>query len=88
VAIAANCEPCFKYHYQQAKKLGVSREDMLLAVKTAQSVKETAAKPMLELVHRYLDGSLPRRFWIGRPEFSSSPAKAERAKRRWPARRA
>jgi AhpD family alkylhydroperoxidase len=55
-AIAANCEPCFKYHYQQAKKLGISREDMMRAVKTAQSVKETPAKAMLQLAHRYLEG--------------------------------
>lgn len=55
-AIAANCEPCFKYHFQEAVKLGVSREDMMLAVKTAQSVKETPAKAMLELAHRFLEG--------------------------------
>jgi AhpD family alkylhydroperoxidase len=55
-AIAANCEPCFKYHFQQARKFGVSREDMMRAVKTAQSVKETPAKAMLQLAHRYLEG--------------------------------
>ncbi|HYE34042.1 arsenite efflux transporter metallochaperone ArsD [Methylocaldum sp.] len=55
-AISANCEPCFKYHFQQAKKLGVSREDMMRAVKTAQSVKETPAKAMLQLAHRFLEG--------------------------------
>ena len=55
-AIAANCEPCFKYHFQQAKKLGVSREDVMRAVKTAQSVKETPAKAMLQLAGRYLEG--------------------------------
>jgi AhpD family alkylhydroperoxidase len=54
-AIAANCEPCFKYHFQQAKKLGVSREDMMRAVKTAQNVKETPAKAMLELARRFLE---------------------------------
>ena len=55
-AIAANCEPCFKYHFQQAGKLGVSREDMMRAVKTAQSVKEAPSKAMLQLAHRYLEG--------------------------------
>ena len=54
-AIAANCEPCFKHHFQQAKKLGVSREDMMRAVQTAQSVKETPEKAMLELAHRILE---------------------------------
>jgi AhpD family alkylhydroperoxidase len=55
-AIAANCEPCFKFHFQQARKLGVSREDMMRAVKTAQAVKETPAKAMLQLAERFLEG--------------------------------
>lgn len=54
-AIAANCEPCFRYHFQQAKKLGVSRADMMRAVRTAQNVKETPAKAMLQLASRYLE---------------------------------
>ena len=53
-AIASNCEPCFKYHYDRARKLGVSKEDMALAVKTAQMVKDTPARAMLELADRYL----------------------------------
>ena len=55
-AIAANCEPCFKYHFQQARKLGVSREDMIRAVKTAEAVKQTPANAMLQLADRYLKG--------------------------------
>ena len=55
-AIAASCDSCFKYHFQQARKLGISREDMMLAVKTAQSVKETRALAMLQLAQRYLEG--------------------------------
>jgi AhpD family alkylhydroperoxidase len=55
-AIAANCEPCFKYHFQQARKLGVSRADMMLAVRTAQSVKEAPAQAMLQLASRYCEG--------------------------------
>ena len=53
-AIAANCEPCFKYHYDQARKLGVSKADMAQAVATAQRVKDTPAKAMLDLADRYL----------------------------------
>jgi len=53
-SIAANCEPCFKHHYGQALKLGVSREDMARAVRTAQMVKSAPAKVMLELAGRYL----------------------------------
>jgi AhpD family alkylhydroperoxidase len=55
-AIASNCELCFKYHYQQAKKLGVSSEDMMRAVTTAQTVKEAPARSVIQLAHRILDG--------------------------------
>lgn len=54
-AIASNCEPCFRYHFDRAGKLGVSREDMARAVATARMVKETPAKAILELAGRYLD---------------------------------
>jgi len=54
-AVASNCEPCFKFHYDKARKLGVSREDMLRAVTTAQNVKDAPAKAMLDLAQRYLD---------------------------------
>ena len=37
-AIGANCEPCFKYHYSQARKLGVSRDDVAQAVALADKV--------------------------------------------------
>ncbi len=53
-AIAANCEPCFKYHYDQATKLGVSARDMRHAVDLAQKVKDTPARAMLKLADRYL----------------------------------
>jgi AhpD family alkylhydroperoxidase len=53
-AIAANCEPCFKYHYDQARKLGVSNLDMRYAVDLAQKVKDTPARAMLDIAERYL----------------------------------
>ena len=53
-AIGANCEPCFKYHYDQARKLGVSDLDMRYAVDLAQKVKDTPARAMLTLAERYL----------------------------------
>lgn len=56
-AIGSNCEPCFKFHYDKARKLGVSNEDMLQAVTIAQSVKEAPARLVLELAHRYLKAS-------------------------------
>lgn len=56
-AIAANCEACFKYHYGQAQKLGVSREDMACAVTMAQKVKEAPAQAVLDLANRFLGGT-------------------------------
>jgi len=58
-AIAANCEPCFKYHYDQARKIGVSDLDMRYAVDLAQKVKDTPAHAMLNLAERYLGSSTP-----------------------------
>lgn len=58
-AIAANCKPCLKYHYNQARKLGVSDLDMRFAVDLAQKVKETPARAMLNLAERYLGPATP-----------------------------
>ncbi len=54
-AIAANCEPCFKFHYDKARKLGVSDADMRRAVDLAQKVKDSPARGMQELAKRLLD---------------------------------
>ena len=32
VATSANCSPCFRYHSGQARELGVSREDVRMAL--------------------------------------------------------
>ena len=47
-AIACNCEPCFKYHFREALKHGVSRGDVALAVATARKVKEHIAEQVLK----------------------------------------
>lgn len=54
-AIASHCEPCFKHHYDKARKLGVSVEDMQRAVDLAQHVKDTSAQAVLDLARHYLD---------------------------------
>jgi len=60
-AVAANCEACFKFHFDRARKLGVSREDMERAVATAQAVKETPARAILALADRLLSaGKVPQ----------------------------
>ncbi len=53
-AIASNCEPCFRFHFDKARKLGVSKEDMARAVATAKMVKERPAAAVLEVAERYL----------------------------------
>lgn len=53
-AIASNCEPCFKYHYNQAKNLGVSNDDMLEAVNTSLQVKDAPAQAMVQLAQKTL----------------------------------
>ena len=53
-AIASNCEPCFRFHYDKARKLGVSQEDMLRAVRMAQGVKDAPARAVLQLAEKYL----------------------------------
>lgn len=54
-AIGANCEPCLKFHFDQARKLGVSNEDMQRAVHMAQKVKEVPADKILALAERLVD---------------------------------
>ena len=53
-AIACNCEPCFKFHYDRARKLGVSKEDMTRAVDMAFAVKESPDQSIATLASRYL----------------------------------
>jgi AhpD family alkylhydroperoxidase len=57
-AIASNCEPCFRFHFDKARKLGVSKEDMARAVATAKTVKEAPARAVVELAEKYLGGKV------------------------------
>ena len=53
-AIASNCETCFKYHYNQARKLGASKNDMIEGVNIALQVKDAPAQAMVRLAQRHL----------------------------------
>ena len=53
-AIAANCEPCLKYHHRKATELGVADDDMIQAVNVALQVKEQPAKMMVRLAQRLM----------------------------------
>ncbi len=56
-AVAAHCESSFRRHVERAKQLGVSNEDMMRAVRTAQTVEQTPAKAMLEMARRTLESA-------------------------------
>jgi AhpD family alkylhydroperoxidase len=53
-SVAANCEPCFKYHFRRATELGVHVDDMAQAVNVALQVKERPAQMMLRLTRELL----------------------------------
>ena len=53
-AMASNCEPCFRYHHDLARSLGVSRADMLEAVNVALAVKAAPHKRVVATAERYL----------------------------------
>jgi AhpD family alkylhydroperoxidase len=57
-AVGANCEPCFKFHYNEARKLGVGSGAMAEAVRMAQAVKDTPARSMLDLAAKLLDANV------------------------------
>jgi len=53
-AIAANCEPCLRYHHRKAVELGINREDMIQAVNVAFGVKEQSAQMITRTAQRLL----------------------------------
>ncbi|NVO66880.1 carboxymuconolactone decarboxylase family protein [Methanofollis tationis] len=58
-AVAGNCEKCFEHHYQKAKSLGVSHEDMLKAATLGKAIKEMPAKAVSSLVRDRLVADAP-----------------------------
>jgi AhpD family alkylhydroperoxidase len=57
-AIAANCEPCLKYHYNEARKLGVSKPDMAQAVEMGAKVKDSPHQAILRLADKLTGASI------------------------------
>ena len=53
-AIASNCEPCFRHHFDTGRKLGLSKEDIRKAVDVAVAVKAAPHQKVLETADRYL----------------------------------
>lgn len=57
-AIGANCEPCFKYHYDQARKLGLTKGEITVAVRAAKAVKEVPSNSIIALAGKLLGADL------------------------------
>lgn len=53
-AVASDCPPAFQHHLQRARRLGVSREDLLKVVNIGFSVKSVPHRGMIELAERAL----------------------------------
>lgn len=49
---AANCDTCLRYHCKQAKKLGVSTDDMASAVRIGLMVKQVPHQRLLAMAER------------------------------------
>lgn len=45
-SVAGNCQPCFNYHFVEAKKLGITLEEIKATVKIAQAVRQTGSSTM------------------------------------------
>jgi AhpD family alkylhydroperoxidase len=73
-AIAANCEPCLKYHYREAQRLGVSKADMARAVKMAAKVKDSPHQAILRLADKLTGASLSH------PAAASDPCCGDKAR--------
>jgi AhpD family alkylhydroperoxidase len=53
-SVAGHCRPCFLYHFKQAKKLGVSLEDIQEVVEFAGSISAAGDKGMNEFSSKQL----------------------------------
>jgi AhpD family alkylhydroperoxidase len=53
-ALACNCEPCLRYHFREARKLGLSDEDIRAAFEMAAMVKQTPTRNASQLAERLL----------------------------------
>lgn len=66
-AVAANCEPCLKYHVRRGREAGMTDDQLRAAVAVARKVKEMPARLILELADRLL---------VPGEQVSAEPAKA------------
>ena len=73
-AIASNCIPCTEHHVPEARKAGLTDEEIAEAVSLADTVKRVPAKKVLDLAATLLNAPLP-----GRAAAAPEPAAADAA---------
>ena len=55
-SVSAHCFPCFEYHLEQARKLGISEEEIQEAIQAGFMVMNGAGRKMLEKIQSALPG--------------------------------
>ncbi len=53
-AMGSNCVPCIEYHIPEARKAGLSDEEIREAVLLADKVRQVPARKVLEAANRLL----------------------------------
>lgn len=58
-AIGASCEPCFKFHCDKARRVGVSADAMREAVRIGETVRQSSVNSIVSLADRMLGAEQP-----------------------------
>jgi AhpD family alkylhydroperoxidase len=54
-AVAGHCQPCFDYHFIEARKLGITLEEVKATVKIAQAVRQAGNNNMDKYIQMKLE---------------------------------
>lgn len=54
-AVAGHCQPCFDYHFIEARKLGITLEEVNATVKIAQAVRQAGNNNMDKYIQMKLE---------------------------------
>ena len=74
-AIASNCIPCIEHHVPEARKAGLTDEQIVVAVRVADHVRQVPARKVLDTAMRLLGetSSAP----VGRDGCGGEPAQSD-----------
>ena len=56
-AVAGKCQPCFAYHYKQAKEQGIGEDLIREAMQLARDIRASGDKHMDEFAERRMEES-------------------------------